>query len=88
MDQDDLDQAQQGQDQPVHNPQFDDPVQPLPQDGDTPATGATDVDDDTPTDHPATDDGVQAEEVYDEGLGGAVEGSGTPEDNPQQGAPS
>lgn len=86
MNPDDQDDNQQSSnlpasdDQQVHNPTQDEPVQPLPQDGDTPFSEPSDApSDDTNVDEPALDTNVQPEEVYDGGQAGAAEDNRPPQ---------
>lgn len=81
MDPDSQTQDQPDDNQQPHNPTQDEPVQPLPQDGDTPFSEPSDVpDDDVPTDAPALDTNIEQAEVYDEGRSGAVEDNQPPEE--------
>lgn len=44
----------------------------LAEDGDSPAAPADDVPYSAPIDEPATDDGIDSDELYQEGIGGAT----------------
>lgn len=44
----------------------------LDEDGDSPATPANDIRSKAPIDEPATDDGMDSDELYQEGVRGAV----------------
>jgi len=44
----------------------------LPEDNDSPAAPADDIRSTAPLDDPATDDGVDSDELYQEGIGGAT----------------
>jgi hypothetical protein len=44
----------------------------LAEDGDTPAAPADDIPSTAPIDEPATDDGIDSDELYQEGLAGAT----------------
>ncbi len=46
--------------------------QRLEQDGDSPASPADDTNSKVPIDSPATDDGIDSDELYQEGIGGAT----------------
>lgn len=81
--QDNTQQPPPQDDAQLPNPTVDEPVQPLPQDGDTPFSEPSDVPkNDMPVDQPPLDTNVQPEETYDEGRSGAVEDQTPPQEPP------
>jgi len=54
----------------IFDPKFDE--EKLAEDGDTPAAPADDIHSGSPVDDPATDDGIDSDELYQEGVSGAT----------------
>jgi hypothetical protein len=54
----------------IFNPNRDEET--LPEDNDSPATPASDIPATQPIDDPSTDNGIDSDELYQEGLGGAT----------------